>query len=223
MLDGTVAPTVAVEGSEYLCEGSVWTLSASEGASYAWNNGETSSSIEVGQTGSYAVEVEDQCGNVVTSEAVDVFVFDGPSTAPTTSPDMTMDSSGPVTLMASAGEGQVLRWYDAEVGETSSPEGATLSLPWCRRPRRFGLKQAKPRQALPGSGGEDDTTGGQYHPNSARWLEFDVFEPMQLDQVTLFANGTYDRSFEIINAFGQVLWSSTVNVTDGEFVLGHRF
>ena len=71
-----------------------------------------------------------------------------------------------------------------------------------------------------GLGGElNFQEGGQYHPNSARWLEFDVFEPMRLLDVTLFASGTYDRSFEVINAFGQVLWSSTVTVTDGEFIL----
>jgi hypothetical protein len=54
-------------------------------------------------------------------------------------------------------------------------------------------------------------------------LEFDVLEPMRLVDVTLFANGTYDRGFEIIDAFGQVLWSTTVNVTDGEFLLSIDF
>ena len=221
--DGTAAPTVAVEGSEFLCEGSVWTLSASEGASYVWSNGETSSSIEVGQTGSYAVEVEDLCGNLVASEAVDVFVFEGPSTAPTTSPDMTLDASGPVMLTASAGEGQVLRWYDAEVGGNLLVEGATLSLPVVSETTSFWAEASQTTTGASGSGGEATTQPeGQYHTNSARWLEFDVFEPMQLDQVTLFANGTYDRSFEIINAFGQYV-SSTVNVTDGEFVLDIGF
>ena len=220
VLDGATAPTVSVEGSEFLCEGSVWTLTASEGTSYAWNNGETSPSIEVGQTGSYAVEVEDQCGNLVASEAVDVFVFEGPSTAPSTSPDTTMASSGPVTLTASAAEGQVLRWYDAEVGGNLLTEGATLSLISVSETTSFWAEASQTTTGASGSGGEvTNQPGGQYHPNSARWLEFDVFEPMQLDQVTLFANGTYDRSFEIINAFGQVLWSSTVNVSDGEFVL----
>ena len=37
--------------------------------------------------------------------------------------------------------------------------------------------------------------------------------------MTLFANGTYDRSFELINAFDVVLESTTVLVEDGTFVL----
>ena len=60
---------------------------------------------------------------------------------------------------------------------------------------------------------------GAYHSNSARWLEFDVFEPMRLVDVKLYANGTFDRGFEIIDDIGQVLWSTTATVTDGEFVL----
>ena len=224
VLDGSLEPTVAVEGSEYLCEGSVWTLSASEGMSYAWSNGETSASIEVGQTGSYAVEVEDQCGNVVTSEAVEVFVFDGPSAPPTTSPDTTMAVAGPVTLMASAAEGQTLRWFDAEVGGNLLAEGGSLSLLTVSETTSYWAEASQTTSGPSGSGGEETTQpGGAYHGNSARWLEFDVVEPMRLDQVTVFANGTYDRSFEIIDAFGQVLWSSTVNVTDGTFVLDIGF
>lgn len=117
-----------------------------------------------------------------------------------------------------------MRWYDAEVGGNLLAEGAILSLPSVSETTSFWAEASQTTTGASGSGGEaTNQPGGQYHPNSARWLEFDVFEPMQLDQVTLFANGTYDRSFEIINAFGQVLWSSTVTVTDGEFVLDIGF
>ena len=78
-LDGTVAPTVAVAGDEFLCAGSTWTLTSSEGFSYLWSNGSTEPSIEVGESGQYTVQVEDQCGNFVASDAVEVTVFDGPT------------------------------------------------------------------------------------------------------------------------------------------------
>ena len=60
---------------------------------------------------------------------------------------------------------------------------------------------------------------GRIITTAARWLEFDVHEELRLNSVTLFANGTYERSFELINAFDMVLESTTVLVEDGTFVL----
>ena len=220
VLDGSVAPVVSVEGDDFLCAGSTWTLTASDGFSYVWNNGSTEPSIEVGASGQYTVQVEDQCGNLVGSEPVEVVVFDGPTTPPATSPDTTLASPGSVVLTASADAGQELRWFDAEVGGTLLAEGPTLSLPAVTSSATYWVESSQSTVGPSGMGGEEATQpGGQYHTNSARWLEFDVFEPMRLVDVTLFANGTYDRGFEIIDDIGQVLWSTTATVTDGEFVL----
>jgi len=220
VLDGTVAPTVAVAGDEFLCAGSTWTLTSSEGFSYLWSNGATDASIEVGESGQYTVQVEDQCGNFVASEAVDVTVFDGPTAPPATSADTTLAEPGSVLLTASADSGQTLRWYDAEVGGNLLAEGTTLNLPGVTESSTYWVEASQSTTGPSGTGGEMATQpGGQYHTNSARWLEFDVLEPMRLVDVTVFASGTYDRGFEIIDAIGEVLWSTTVNVTDGEFVL----
>ena len=220
VLDGSVAPVVSVEGDDFLCAGSTWTLTASDGFSYVWNNGSTEPSIEVGASGQYTVQVEDQCGNLVGSEPVEVVVFDGPTTPPATSPDTTLASPGSVVLTASADAGQALRWFDAEVGGILLAEGPTLSLPAVTASATYWVESSQSTVGPSGLGGEEATQpGGQYHTNSARWLEFDVFEPMRLVDVTLFANGTYDRGFEIIDDIGQVLWSTIATVTDGEFVL----
>ena len=220
VLDGTVAPSVAVAGDEFLCAGSTWTLTSSEGFSYLWSNGATDPSIEVGESGLFTVQVEDQCGNFVASEAVDVTVFDGPTAPPATSADTTLAVPGAVMLTASADAGQTLRWYDAEFGGNLLSEGATLNLPGVTESATYWVEASQSTTGPSGTGGELATQpGGQYHTNSARWLEFDVLEPMRLVNVTVYANGTYDRGFEIIDAIGQVLWSTTVNVTDGEFLL----
>jgi hypothetical protein len=50
-------------------------------------------------------------------------------------------------------------------------------------------------------------------------LEFDVYESCRLNSVTLYASGTYERSFELINEFGMVLASTTDLVQDGMHVL----
>ena len=220
VLDGTVAPTVAVTGDEFLCAGSTWTLSASEGLSYLWSNGLTAASIEVGESGVYTVQVEDECGNVATSPEVNVTVFDGPTEAPATTPDTTLSAPAAVTLVASSAGADALRWFDAEVGGNLVADGPELALPLVSETTTYWVEASQSTTGPSGTGGELVTQpGGQYHTNSARWLEFDVTEPMRLVDVTLHANGTYDRSFEIIDAIGQVLWQSTVNVTDGEFLL----
>jgi hypothetical protein len=73
-------------------------------------------------------------------------------------------------------------------------------------------------------GGELTTQStGQYHANSNRWLEFDVYEDMLLSSVTVYANGAYDRTFELIDGANNVLASTTVFVEDGEFVLNLNF
>ena len=83
-----------------------------------------------------------------------------------------------------------------------------------------GSRKVKPkREEMSPQTDENADSLGAYHPNSARWLEFDVHQEMRLNSVTLFANGTYERSFELINAFDMVLESTTVLVEDGAFVL----
>ena len=46
---------------------------------------------------------------------------------------------------------------------------------------------------------------------------------MLLSSVTVFANGAYDRTFELIDGSNNVLASTTVFVEDGEFVLDLNF
>ncbi len=73
-------------------------------------------------------------------------------------------------------------------------------------------------------GGEfTNQSSGQYHANSNRWLEFDVYEDMLLSSVTLYANGAYERTFELIDGANNVLASTTVFVEDGAFVLDLNF
>ena len=220
VVDGSIAPTVDVEGDEFLCSGSTWTLTASEGTSYVWSNGLTDASIQVGAAGAYTVQVEDQCGNFVASEPVEVLVYDAPTEAPLMSSDTLLSSPDAVVLLADVAEGQGVRWYDAETGGNLLAEGATLEVPPLNESVTFWAEAFQATTGPSGVGGElSNQPGGAYHTNSARWLEFDVVEPMRLVDVTLYANGTFNRSFEIIDQFQQVLWSNTVNVTDGEFVL----
>ena len=175
VLDGSVAPSVAVEGDENLCAGSTWTLSASDGSAYLWSNGATTSTIEVGVSGSYSVSVEDQCGNAISSSEVDVVVFDGPTEAPTISPDTTLSSPGSILLTAEATGGALIQWFDAEVGGNLVAEGSDVNLPLVTESTTLWAEASQVTTGPSGTGGELAVQpGGQYHPNSARWLELSL-------------------------------------------------
>ena len=210
------APTVALDGDANLCDGSVLTLTASEATNYLWSTGEETQSIEVTSEGDYAVSSVDICGNAGSSDTVHVVVYEGPLGPPTLSEDQVIPAPAVVTLAAT---GENVRWYDAEVGGTLLDEGNAFS-PMVDVTTTFWAEDVRINSGAEVVGGEMVTqSGGQYHNNSARWLEFDVYESCRLNSVTLYASGTYERSFELINEFGMVLASTMDLVQDGMHVL----
>ena len=145
-----------------------------------------------------------------------VQVYDAPLSNPEVSDDVELAAPATVDLTAT---GENVRWFDwptegilLHEGNDFSPEVTSTTTFWAEDSR---ITQGESHQ-----GGEMSyQETGAYHPNGARWLEFDVHEALRLNSVTLYAEGTYERSFELINAFGMVLESTTVLVEDGTFVL----
>ncbi len=210
------APTISLDGESDLCDGSTLTLTASDADNYTWSTGEETQSIEVTTSGSYAVFSVDICGNAGTSDTLTVQVYDAPLSNPEVSDDVLLDAPATVDLTAT---GENVRWYDWPTGGTLLHEGNDFS-PEVSATTTFWAEDARITQGESQTGGEmSNQAGGAYHSNSARWMEFDVHEEVRLNSVTLFANGTYERSFELINAFDMVLESTTVLVEDGTFVL----
>ena len=210
------APTIAVDGDTNLCDGSTLTLTASNADNYTWSTGEESQSIEVTTSGAFAVYSVDICGNAGTSDTLFVEVYDAPLSNPEVSDDIALEAPATVDLAAT---GENIRWYDWSTGGNLLAEGNAYS-PQVDVTTTFWAEDVRITQGNPELGGElENQNGGAYHTNSARWLEFDVFEETRLNSVTLFANGTYERSFELIDEFGIVLESTTAMVEDGEYVL----
>lgn len=210
------SPTIDLDGSTDLCDGSVLTLTASNADNYTWSTGEESQSIEVTTTGAYAVFSVDICGNAGTSDTLYVEVYDAPLSNPEVSEDIYLDAPATVDLSAT---GENIRWYDWSTGGNLLAEGNDFS-PAVEVTTTYWAEDVRITSGNEEVGGElTNQNGGAFHSNSARWLEFDVHETTRLNSVTLFANGTYERGFELINEFGVVLESTTVNVEAGEFVL----
>ncbi len=71
-VSSNVQASVSPSGTVALCGGTAQILSASQGTTYAWSNGATTSTIGVTDTGYYSVTVTDQYGCSATSDAVHV-------------------------------------------------------------------------------------------------------------------------------------------------------
>jgi len=210
------SPTIELDGSTDLCDGSVLTLTASDADNYTWSTGDETQSIDVTSSGSYAVYSVDICGNAGTSDTLFVEVYDAPLTNPEVSEDVDLDAPATVQLSAT---GENVRWYDWSTDGNLLAEGNDFA-PQVDVTTTFWAEDVRITSGDEEVGGElTNQNSGAYHSNSARWLEFDVHETIRLNSVTLFANGTYEREFALLNEFGVVLESTTANVEAGEFVL----
>jgi hypothetical protein len=115
-------PTIS--GPSTACAGSgPVTLTASAGASYLWSNGATTSSINVGVTGSYSVTVTDANGCSATSAGKTVTFTEPPVAAVDFSGPLSFCAGGSVVLSAPAGMSSYL-WSN---GATTRTLTATTS------------------------------------------------------------------------------------------------
>ena len=209
-------PTVEVDGDLNLCDGSEVVLTASHAETWTWSNGETTQSIVATESGDYSVSIE-LCGYSETSSDVSITVYDTPVGPPSLT-DFEFNSGEDVTFTAVDGEN--VQWYDAEVGGNLLGEGDTYTVNALEDNMTVWASSTHINSGESAIGGElENQPEGDYHNNSIRWLEFDVYEDILLNSVTVYANGSFDRTFEVIDMFENVIASTTVFVEDGEFVV----
>ena len=210
------APTIDVDGELNLCDGSEVLLTASYAESWTWSNGETTQSIVAVESGDYNVATE-LCGYNESSSNVTITVYDAPVGPPSVT-DFEFSSGEDVTFTAVDGEN--VQWYDAEVGGNLIGSGDTYTVNSLEDNMTVWASSTHINSGEIVTGGELDTQeGGDHHDNSIRWQEFDVYEDILLNSVTVYANGSYDRTFEVIDMFDNVIASKTVFVEDGEFLV----
>jgi hypothetical protein len=213
-------PTIEVAGSLNLCDGGTIQMSASEAESWVWSTGEISQTINVTSEGIYSVTAVDLCSNASVSAEYAVTLFDSPVGPPTVS-DLVIVSGDDATFEA---VGENILWYDSEAGGSQIGSGSFYTIPALTEEATVWASASVVTSGAIVAGGEfTNQSSGQYHGNSSRWLEFDVYEDMLLSSVTLYANGSYDRTFELIDGANNVLASTTVFVEDGAFVLDLNF
>ena len=202
-------PTIAAVGALDFCEGISVQLTASEGASYLWSNGEETQTINAALPGEYTVQVEGGCGMAM-SAATTVVVYDAPA-APT-AVDVTIDAAGVTADLTATGTN--LQWYDVATGGSPIATGSTFTTPTITAsPTSFWVEDVATFGGASGNGGKVTNDAGAYFANTpTNFNKFDALEDVILDSVFVYSNAAGDRTIELVDANLTVIASATVTI-----------
>ncbi len=203
-------PEVMVIGQLSFCEGSSVELVGPNGAGWSWSNNETTQNIVVTTSGSYSLSLLDACGNQNTSELFEVDVLDTPDAPGVVEQELT--EAGSVILM---GTSDNLHWFDSETSMEPLAVGPTFETPVLTETTIYWVDDRTESNMVEAAGGRADQGDGQYHDNSIRWLVFDAAENIVIHSVDVFANGAGEREIGVIDAAGNVVSTTTVELPDG--------
>ena len=206
---------ILYSGSLQICETQPITLTATEGASYLWNTGETSQAIQVSESGSYSVEIIGICG-AQSSQPVEVIAETAPSMPQVTNISLTGTNGDAFTFNAT-GSGTIL-WYDAIDATTPIGTCPSFTTNPITSNSNFYVSNANIVQGEEAIGGKDALTqngNGQYQTNSNYYLTFDANADMTLASVDVYAQGAADRTIAVIDGTGNTIASATVSIPDG--------
>lgn len=206
------APEATAGGPLEFCEGGSVMLTSTAGASYLWSNGETTQSISAALSGSYSVDVTDICGDELSSNVIDVVALAGPG-VPDVS-DVVIPGPGSATFTGTSDE---LLWYDTVDGTIPVETGNTYMTPVITETTSYWVEDVQIYGGLQAVGAPDSTDNeGAYHTNSNNYILFDAHEEFILKTVKVYANGTADRTINVIDNLGNTIHSGTYNIPDGE-------
>ncbi len=206
-------PTATLMGEAKFCEGGSAVITSTASSGYAWSNGETTQSITVTQTGDYVVTIQGACGNFA-SQTVHVEVL--PAPIPTTN-NVSIPVPGIATLQAS---GENLFWYDSPSALIALFNGPSFETPYLTADTTFYVEDA---HAFGGGNFETGMLSQQgtnfFNDNGSNWqLNFEVYQPLMLKQVTMTTDMAGTRLIEVLDASNGVVASKYVDLPIGETV-----
>lgn len=221
-----VPPVTSFESNvQTSCNGTIqFTDMSTEGpTSWTWDfgDGNTSSDQNPVHTytadGTYTVELTSTNGiGSDTHTEVNYIVIDLPD-APAGTGD-NVCANNPADLTATANAGGDLIWYDASTGGNELGAGSSFTTSPVAGTTSFFVEESIPG-ASQNLGPADNSFGGGGYFNGNQHLVFDVTEPVILNSVRVFANGSGLRTIELRDNAGTVLQSLTVDIPDGESVV----
>lgn len=202
-----IIPTVASSGDLIFCNGDAVTLTASEADAYTWSvNGATTQSIEVTEPGEYFVTTPGVCGDNTSSS----LVVETLSAALPVVTDVQIAPGGDATLTAT---GDILEWYDAEVGGTLLGEGLTLEMNAVATTTSVWVQNQQEFPADEFYVGPAQHQGNQY--SGSQWnsgVFFDAFKAFTLKSVLVYTDTEGERIIELKDANEDVIQSIMLNI-----------
>lgn len=203
---GNPVTKIQPQGSPNVCSGDSVKLTATAGTSYLWSTGETTQSIWVG-AGNYTVTVTNYCGTATSAPFTVV-------TSPTPSaPAGTGDTACYNTAAVLSATGNNVSWLDSNgyvvgTGNTfTTPLLTSTSTYWAQDDGIFA-------GAINNIGKLDSASAGGYS-NSANYVMFDVYRPLTIKSVEVYANGAGPRTIQLMDEIGIVQQAATFNLPNG--------
>ena len=216
-IDNQTPPTITAAGDLSYCEGGTTVLTASQGNSYLWSNGEQTQSISPQESGEYTVQVDAGCGLISSDEIISVQVFATPTLVAT---DVQMDISGPVDLNATGGD--VINWYSDANGTNLLNTGSVYSTNVVSTTTYY-VETANVYPGVTGVGAKPAQDANGQYSNSTFHLVFDALQDITIDSVLVYAQAAGQRSFELVDNTGSVLATGNFNVPAGASYIALNF
>lgn len=219
----TSAPTVDFKANiTNACDGEIYFIDQSTNGptSWSWNFGDGSTSTQQNPThfyqndGTYNVTLTatNSFGN--NSITKNGYITVSRNAAPTSS-GVTRCGEGSVTLSAS-GAGTIY-WYNSATSTTPIGIGNTLNTGTVSSSTVFyAADGVKAPSSYVGPQNNSFGTGG-YHGNSQpQALYFDVYKPLNLKSVLVYAGSSGNRTINLYDSQQNVIQSKTVNIPSGQ-------
>lgn len=215
------APVLELSGPETFCEGETVVLSSSIAQSYLWSNGANTQSIVVTESGDYFVSIEGACDGVAyESEVITLEVLS--STEPVAE-EVIIGEPGTADLTAT---GENLNWYATSTSTEVLGTGSTFTTASFDNTISYWVSSTTVHGGIDVEGGREDNSGTGGLPSSGGRLFFNIYEPLVLEQVTVYVPETSEagnRTIELYNNANQLIASAVVNCNIGSNLVDLNF
>lgn len=217
VVDPIEIPLIQASGDSIFCGGGALTLTSTPAASYLWSTGDTTQSITVTTSGQYSLTTQGLCASFNSLPFATIVI---PNDPPAATPD-TIAPGQTATLLTN---GSNAYWYESAAGGDPIGSGAAFqTLPLNANTTYWVANKTiyDPANEFTGMADHQGSQIGDPELNGS--IIFNCFYPFRLARVKVYASTAAERKIDLINLFGDVLQSKTVNIPAGTSVIDLNF
>jgi hypothetical protein len=209
----SIKPVLSFDGGTLLCSGETVELTVSPGLSYAWSNGETTQTIQADVTGEYFAEVHGYCRDQFSDTLSLTFLLPD-------APVVENDTFLPDETATLHAVGDSIVWYSDENGGTIIGTGSELVLDGLDDTTTVYAVNLGVIEGLDYNVGQATQVGSsKYNATFVNGgLQFEVYEPIVLEQVTVYTDSIGERIIEITDS-GVFNFQKSVVLDSGKTVV----